>query len=448
MDKINKPTNDYEDKHKYFHTLHFIKVIKELNTEEKDEKFKQYVEYIQPRNYQLRKKILKEASAINTLRVSCSRAAEYIYGIDAANTEIGCRPEVFGQVFRFIKNFKDLKPSTNLGINYFKGIGQTFHAGEDFLDLIDGLRAIDEVLLFLNFSHGDRLGHALAMGINAKDYYKDKEYMIVISKQDLLDNIAWILGKRIEYKIDISSWFLSKLETLFRKYFTEIYVGNIDSSIDNVTVENYFESWKLRGDAPEPYLKLQKKEDELTKNSYSFLEKCRFNENGEVVKAREDKIARLLYKEYHFNHKVKVKGNEMVEFKIEDTEYINLVEKIQEALQKEVARKNIYIETNPSSNYLISPIKRYIEHPILKFNNLGLENGEKTHNLCVSVNTDDQGVFATCLENEYALLALALLKEKDENGENKYNQTLVYEWIDRLREMGLEQSFASIYQNM
>lgn len=38
-------------------------------------------------------------------------------------------------------------------------------------------------------------------------------------------------------------------------------------------------------------------------------------------------------------------------------------------------------------------------------------------------------------------MALALEKCKDENGEYLYNQTMIYEWLDRIREMGLEQSF-------
>jgi hypothetical protein len=61
--------------------------------------------------------------------------------------------------------------------------------------------------------------------------------------------------------------------------------------------------------------------------------------------------------------------------------------------------------------------------------------------LFVSINTDDQGVFGTSLENEYALLAIAMEKEKDKKGKPKYSQTMIYEWLDKIREMGLEQSF-------
>ena len=45
------------------------------------------------------------------------------------------------------------------------------------------------------------------------------------------------------------------------------------------------------------------------------------------------------------------------------------------------------------------------------------------------------------LQNEYALIALSMEKKLDENGEKIYKSMMVYDWIDRMRAMGLEQSF-------
>lgn len=72
----------------------------------------------------------------------------------------------------------------------------TYHIGENFFDIADGLRAIDELLIFCGLERGNRLGHALALGINPYEYYKSKNYVLVISKQDLLDDIVWILCKK------------------------------------------------------------------------------------------------------------------------------------------------------------------------------------------------------------------------------------------------------------
>ena len=108
---------------------------------------------------------------------------------------------------------------------------------------------------------------------------------------------------------------------------------------------------------------------------------------------------------------------------------------------------NIGIECNPTSNYLIGTFKRYDKHPIIDFYNLGLESDsdkiESCPQLFVSINTDDQGIFGTSLENEFALMAIALEKAKDENGTLKYKPSMIYQWLDNIRKMGNEQSFKS-----
>ena len=105
----------------------------------------------------------------------------------------------------------------------------------------------------------------------------------------------------------------------------------------------------------------------------------------------------------------------------------------------------IAIETNPTFNKLIGPIDKYIEHPIINMYNLHLEHDyEKCYTcsqLSVSINTDDSGVFSTSLDNEYALLAIALEKEKDENSNPKYQIRHIYNWLESIRQMGEEQRF-------
>ena len=108
---------------------------------------------------------------------------------------------------------------------------------------------------------------------------------------------------------------------------------------------------------------------------------------------------------------------------------------------QKLVREGIGIETNPSSNYLIGTIQKYDEHPILRFNSRKLRDMERNTSLNVSINTDDQGVFDTMLENEYALMALALKKAKDDKHQPLYDVEDIYEWIDYVRKMGIEQVF-------
>lgn len=60
-----------------------------------------------------------------------------------------------------------------------------------------------------------------------------------------------------------------------------------------------------------------------------------------------------------------------------------------------------------------------------------MKNGNN-HNLPVTVNTDDLGIFYTSLPREFELLTLALLKKKNEDGSTLYSSQEVYDWIERI----------------
>ena len=116
-----------------------------------------------------------------------------------------------------------------------------------------------------------------------------------------------------------------------------------------------------------------------------------------------------------------------------------MVDRIREVLLCKVERLHIAIECNPSSNLRIGEMTNYIEHPIFRFNNFGLNTPYPPHEISVSINTDDSGVFATSLEREYALMGIAL--EKTDNPQFKNTPRAVKEWLNRVRKMSVEQRF-------
>ena len=154
----------------------------------------------------------------------------------------------------------------------------TYHVGEDFLDITDGLRAIDEAIAFLNLRCGDRLGHALALGVDIDDWYQKKAYRIVLPKQDYLDNLVWLYARIRSYNIDGCDDAKAYIEKRFAEFFREIYTDNMTSNMlkdieaaantfykknkinnsyhcDNMHtgINEYYDAWKLRGDEPEHY---------------------------------------------------------------------------------------------------------------------------------------------------------------------------------------------------
>lgn len=146
------------------------------------------------------------------------------------------------------------------------------------------------------------------------------------------------------------------------------------------------------------------------------------------------------------NPMVKLEGNRQVTTLISPA-YIRGAKAVQHALRQEIAARGISIETNPSSNVLISNFRRYDKHPTLSFYNRGLPVTEEEENACpqlsVSINTDDKGVFYTDLENEFALLARSLEECMDAHEQPRFRKNDIYAWLDNIRIMGLEQGFVS-----
>ena len=398
-----------------------------------------------PRNYNARKSAEKQMRSVIAFLEKESSMNKYVRGIDTCASELDCRPEVYAQIYRYMTDFV-FKTTTDMrtGRRMNKKLRMTYHVGEDFLDIVDGLRAIDEVLLFFGVRHGSRLGHALALGIDPEVYYQYKNKKIVLSKQILLDDLAWILVKAKETGCRIDSELKAELQEKFYYLYAEIY-GKVMNGMDDISWMDYYESWKLRGDNPELYTLSDEEYESRMMNPRRELkrfDRYAFNDvigdQGCTIRGR--KKLRKLYWAYHYSESVRKKGNEQVEFKV-DQRYAELVRQLQDKMIALLVRENISIETNPSSNYLIGTIRKYDEHPILRFNSRYLEKTEKNMSLHVSINTDDQGVFDTLLENEYALMTLALKKKQDKDNQLKYDIEDIYEWIDYVRQMGLEQSF-------
>lgn len=112
--------------------------------------------------------------------------AKYIYqlqkgkiaGVDFAGSDTVRRP----------REFKNI-------VTYLRGNGVrnlTYHIGENFYDLVDGLRAIDEIMTDLNWQKPNRLAHLLALFTDAAKYYELKHYTVAMPKKMLSDNLEWV----------------------------------------------------------------------------------------------------------------------------------------------------------------------------------------------------------------------------------------------------------------
>ena len=379
--------------------VHFIK-----NKERKDED-KSY------RHYTLRQNLHKQMGEVihNAQRNTHAKEqrAPVLVGIDAAGAELNCRPEVFAPYFRWAR---------------VKGLdNMTYHAGEDFYDIIDGLRTVDDAMLFMEYRRGYRIGHGLALGVNAREYYANRHYRAIMPKQYMLDNCVWMANKAKLCGITLSQDMLQFIDDTTHRLLSEISYG------ETTDLYYYWQSMLLRGDSVMD-------DEPLYFPTFRMASKCN---DPMCVQARSYEQARLLHERYETDSSIREKGAKPDEFKYPRS-ICDDVFKLQEAMMKEVEDRGVYIECNPSSNLKIGPFERYEDLAITRF--LGVKE-PCMHRINVSINTDDRGVFSTSIHNEYSLMAIALTKARDEQGKRVYTDEEIYNYLDKIIQNGHHQRF-------
>ena len=221
-------------------------------------------------------------------------------------------------------------------------------------------------------------------------------------------------------------------------------------------LNTYIEAWKLRGDNPACYFDDIKQHADIKKitepAALKEITKCHLYPITEWEKYNfcyRKKYCDInpniysLYRKYHFDYQLKNAAKETEEVIISREyieEYIGLVKQIQIIMKNLVLNKGVAVESNPSSNFLISKLENISELPI--FNIFPIEESESDFlRLNVSVNTDDQGVFFTSLVKEYTLLAGTLQNEIDSKGHRKYSDDRILNWVKHLIDNSKEQCF-------
>ena len=346
----------------------------------------------------------------------------HISGIDAASSEIACRPEAFAQVFRYLKA---------------AGYSATFHAGEDFYDIADGLRAIFEAVNFLSLDSGDRLGHAIALGIDADEFYRDRHNYIALPAQWMLDNVVWLYYYGKENNVITDPQTENFLITTSRALLVEIgYVATFAGKID---MHDYYHSMMLRADNPEAYRSgkfIGEEHIPMDGDSWSSFSLSPDQRMRDIRRRNPNAVS--LYHAYHYDMNLKKRGQHIRSFHLPEG-YAAMITNLQNKMMMGISKRRLGIECCPSSNLRIGRLHSFDRHPIFRF--MPVRDSDSRYPLSVTVNTDDLGIFATSLPNEYSLLALALLKKRAPDGSHVYSSQEVYDWIARVAANGHKFTF-------
>lgn len=385
------------------------------------------------RSHDLRKKAKAEAVTLLDALSLCDYFRQRTRGVDACSNEIGCRPEVFANTYRYLRGTSAHRRAPFSG--KAPQLSFTYHVGEDFPEIADGLRAIDEALLFLGLRRGDRLGHALALGIEPHTHYRTKQSLPILSRQDYLDDLVWLCFRSAELNLTMPPHLRSVLEGKAVDLLADIYASSVPDA--PLTLRDYYLSWLLRGDTPSRYTQ-EGKILPWFSDEYDFYALNDSAAHPLLSSCRVSKTVTMLYYAYHFSNDVKKKGREAVSFEITE-EYLDFLADMQCAMQRHISEKGISIECNPTSNALIGTFHDYENHPLFRFHSVTPQTGDAS--MHISVNTDDQGVFDTSLPFEYALIAAVLSQQKGTDGSRLYSDHEIEQYLRTLIRMGWEQVF-------
>ena len=338
------------------------------------------------------------------------KPGNFYMGIDFAGSEVYTRPETVAHLVRYARAW---------GVN-----NVTLHAGEDFFDIVDGLRAIDEAVLFFEFGEGQRIGHALALGLNAHTFYTRNGHELVLPRQYLLDNIVWLVMKSKAYRITGYGGVINSLIDCAKKLYGKVgYSGPFD-------VCKYYRSMSLRSDDVMEICDEQDFENDTPWRSTILLGGKEIDElrsDGDVIRWRD---------EYLLNTKIYSRGNEP-ELLVITAEYEKLVRAVQLKLRKAIEGKKIVAESNPTSNVLISNIEGYIEHPMFILRRPESHTGSQFE---IGLGTDDKGILATSIDNEYALIGAAMKEKKQDNGQI-WNYSSIETYLKRIAGASMKYRF-------
>lgn len=359
-----------------------------------------FIKFEEPKNYISPVSVEKFAYNKSNLRVQANTLlgslipalsnkdiADFFVGLDAAGYELYAPPEVFAPTFRMIRNRFACE-------KYNKKIGITFHAGEDFTHLLSGIRYIYEVYSFIDYQVGDRIGHANALGLNAKDWRIKLNNVLLIKRGEWLDNLIFFVEK--------SKATDNKIFEEIKRHWAHIY-PNYNNFSNEEILDYGFKAYGLR--------KYDFESDELE----TYLKTLK-------LEPRDQTIIIEIYRSYLFNKAY----DEFCEIELEE-KFDYYITNLQDIILYEMAQKGIIIESMISSNVRISFYNRYKEHHIIKWLN-------KKHNMpLVTLASDDPGIFNSNIFIEYSHLFELV----------NYNEEKFEEYIDILKLNGKKASFLS-----
>lgn len=350
------------------------------------------------RHSSLRHSLERQARALSRSIRRSPILQTLVRGVDGAGNELDAPPEVFAPTFRRVRR--------RLGSG-----GASFHVGEDYVHLLSGIRAVQEAVDYLGLQDGDRVGHAVALGVPPEHWARRVEDRTLMRIEDVLDDAVFALTmlargrRRFGDEALLASW--------TEQYSIEIY----DRYIGVATLHA---AWSLRSLDILAVRRLEQSFGGAPDDLDAFAIHTRHCLRSELDEALCSEIRLILaaieqtpeafriFRAYHTTE-VRRRGARVVEIRSSpnDPQAVSMetLSHLQNQGLASLAAAGVVIETLPSSNVRIGGYRTVADHHFLRW--LGLIPAYEVRPR-FAIGTDDPGIFSTSIVGEFAQVHAAL----------------------------------------
>lgn len=382
----------------------------------------------------------KEALAFAWVLTHHPDRLEMLRGLDVCTDELGVPTWVMAPLCRYVRDTGRIASRT-LQARFDRDVPPlraTAHTGEDFVHLLGGLRRVDESLQYLRLVQGDRMGHAVALGVDALRWAASTGGIPLTAEERLFD-LAWEWEFYSERQIDVTGgrvhYLTDELARLTEDIFSRQYsVAEVTRFVRWLHDESQLR-WAGFPDGPHPLdatpedrLILEMVGRKLSSSDALHLAR-RLREEASSRSGSASGAREMLVR-YLTDAEVFDRGQQII--LVNPASEGTTLAALQAELRRKVAALGVSIEINPSSNLLIGNLGDLEHHPLWRLK--PVRPSQEFPPVAVCIGSDDPITFATGTCEEYQLvydtLTLAGVSDVEARA-----------WLEDARQAGLDWRF-------
>lgn len=365
--------------------------------------------------YQLRR---LQAQAFGWLLLHYPLSLEILRGIDIATDELGVPLWVLRPLVRYVADAghaagQVLEHRAGLAVSPLR---LTAHSGEDYIHLLSGLRRVDETIHYLRMGTGDRLGHAIALGVEPKVWSVSRGRLLMPREERLLD-LTWEWAFYRREGLTPPKKRLPTLRSEIGRLSLAIFGKRLSPNTISQLVDDLHDERMLR----------------MAGFPGGTSACVGLGDQSHLAEAGSNSADRLSLLRYYLTSRDAFQ-QAMQEVEVWPESEGPVLKRLQLALLHKVARQGLTVEVNPSSNLLIANLSDLKDHPLWRMRPLKAPTPEQRVNICIG--SDDPITFATNLSEEYQRLFDALIL----GGCSQENALI---WLEEARLAGMKARFTS-----